>query len=76
MYGENCQDKIIINGMRDDDKSVIINIRSILEETMTYCGFTVSAMANARTVVVEAENLILGKSLTKDIPVHTNNYTN
>ena len=76
MYGENCQEKTIINGIRDDDNSIIINVRSVLEETMTYCGFTVSATANARTVVVEAGNSVLGKSLTKVIPVHTNNYTN
>ena len=75
MYGENCQEKTIITGMRDDRSSVTINVRSVLEETMMYCGFTISATANTKTAIVEAGNSLLGKSLTKVIPVHTNNYT-
>lgn len=63
MYGENCQDEIIIRGVRDGDQVVMINVRDTLKETVLYCGFIVNATANARTVVVEAGNAnLLGKS--------------
>ena len=70
--GETCQDKTMINGMKDGDNVVIINVRSVLEDTI-YCSFIVNATANARTVIVEGN--LLGISY-KGIPVHINNFTN
>ena len=56
-YGDNCQDRMLINGVRDsdDDSSVVISLRSFLEETMSskYCAFRVNATAGMRAVTVE-----------------------
>lgn len=56
-YGDNCQDQVLLNGVRDndDDSLVVISLRSFLEETMSskYCAFRVNATAGMRAVTVE-----------------------
>ena len=63
-YGENCEEQMVINGVRDivNDSLVVISLRSFLEETMSsmICGFRVYAIANTRTVTVDGN--LLGKS--------------
>ena len=64
MYGDNCEEKIITNGVRDSDSDslVVISLWSFLEETMPsmICGFRVYATANTRIVTVDGN--LLGKS--------------
>lgn len=63
-YGDNCQDQMLINGIKDseNDLLIVISLRRFLEETMSskYCGFRVNATANTTTVTVEGN--LLGKS--------------
>ena len=63
MYGDNCQQQMLLNGVGDNDMDslIVINLRSFLEETISskFCGFRVNATANARTVTVDGN--LLGK---------------
>ena len=61
-YGQNCEEQMMINGMRDNDLVVVISLTSFLEDTMSskYCSFRVNATANMRTVTVDG-NIILGE---------------
>ena len=60
-YGDNCQNQMLITGVRDsdDDSLVVINLRRFLEETMSskYCAFRVNATADMRTAIVEGSLL-------------------
>ena len=63
-YGDNCEEQILINGVRDsaNDSLLIIRLRSILQGSMSskICGFRVYATANnTRTVTVDGN--LLGK---------------
>ena len=62
-YGDNCQERMPLIGVRDSDNDglIVISLRSFLEEAMSpeICGFRVSATANTRTVTVDGN--LLGK---------------
>ena len=56
-YGEMCQERTPINGMKENDNDllVVISLRNFLKETRSsrYCGFRVTATANRSTVTVD-----------------------
>jgi hypothetical protein len=63
-YGDNCEEEIQINGVRDNDNDslIIISLISVLDgpALMTICGFRVNATANTRVVTVNGN--LVGKS--------------